>query len=206
MLKIDLKKKLKTFYSPSRKHPEIVEVPEMLFLKTDGINALPDSPDFQTAIQALFNVSYKTKFLLKKEKEQDYVVMPLEGLWWADDMDDFINGNKEQWKWTLMIMQPDFVTQEVIDEAINISRKKNNLEAFNHLRLERYDEGPSAQILHIGPYSEEYGNIMKLHDLIEENGGQFDGQVQKHHEIYLSDFRRVAPEKLKTVLRQPFVR
>lgn len=206
MQKLDFKKELNRFYNPSAKEPEIVEVPEFQFLMIDGVDARPESEGFQRAIQALFSISYKTKFAIKKSRNLDYVVMPLEGLWWADDMDDFISGNKERWKWTLMILQPDFVTQQDIDDAIQAAQKKELNEALNHLRLERFKEGFAAQIMHIGSFSEEHDNIMKLHDLIKSQGGHFDRQVekQKHHEIYLSDFRKTAPEKLKTVLRQPF--
>lgn len=206
MEKLDFKKELKRFYNPSAKQPEIVEVPEFQFLMIDGVDARPESEGFQQAIQALFSVSYKTKFAIKKAKNIDYGVMPLEGLWWADDMDDFLNGNKAKWKWTLMILQPDFVTQHDITESIQAARKKEPTEALNRLRLTHFKEGLAAQIMHIGPFSEEHDNIMKLHDLIKSQGGHFDGQahVYKHHEIYLSDFRKTAPEKLKTVLRQPF--
>lgn len=206
MEKLDFKKEFKRFYNPSAKQPEIVEVPEWQFLMIDGKDARPDSKDFQEAIQTLFSISYKTKFAIKKARNIDYGVMPLEGLWWSDDMDDFINGNKANWQWTLMIMQPDFITQDDINDAIQTARKKEPTEALNHLRLEKFKEGLSTQIMHIGPFSEEYDNIMKLHDLIKSQGGHFDRQahIYKHHEIYLSDFRRTAPEKLKTVIRQPF--
>ncbi|MDX1941537.1 MAG: GyrI-like domain-containing protein [Saprospiraceae bacterium] len=206
MEKLDFKKEFKRFYNPSAKEPEIVEVPEWQFLMIDGKDARPESKDFQEAIQALFSVSYKTKFAIKKSQNIDYGVMPLEGLWWSDDMDDFINGNKANWQWTLMIMQPNFVTQDDINDAIQTASKKEPTEALNHLRLEKFKEGLSAQIMHIGPFSEEHDNIMKLHDLIKSQGGHFDRQahIYKHHEIYLSDFRRTAPEKLKTVIRQPF--
>ncbi len=202
--KTDFKKEFKQFYMPS-KTAEIVEVPPFQFLMIDGMNAEPESEGFQSAIEALFGVSYKVKFLSKKALSKDYTVMPLEGLWWADDMDDFVKGNKRNWQWTLMIFQPEFIRQDLIDEAIQAVKQKKDNASLDHLRLETYQEGPSAQILHIGPYSEEYDNIQKLHHLIEEKGGVFDGHDQRHHEIYLSDFRKTAPEKLKTVIRQPFV-
>lgn len=205
MKKTDYKKTYKHLYNPPKKAPEIVEVPKLNFLMIDGINAMEENPEFQKAIQALFAVSYKIKFFQKKMHERDYTVMPLEGLWWADDMTDFLEGNKQNWRWTLMIMQPDFVCQQNVQEAIEAVIKSKPNDSYNLLRLEEYTEGNAAQMMHIGPYSEEHENIMKLHKLIEENNGSFDGKTQKHHEIYLSDFRRVAPEKLKTVLRQPFV-
>ncbi len=200
--KIDLKKEYKKFYNPSGKAPEIVEVPEFKYLMIDGQGI--GNEEYQFSIQALFGVSYKTKFMIKKERGIDYSVMPLEGLWWAENMDDFINNKKESWKWTLMIMQPDFVTAEIIQKAIKEVKTKKNNERLDYLRLENYKEGLSGQIMHIGPYSEEHENIMRIHKLIEENGGKFDGKKNRHHEIYLSDFRKTVPEKLKTVLRQPF--
>ncbi|MFC1569235.1 GyrI-like domain-containing protein [bacterium] len=205
MKKIDLKKELKYLYNPSKTNPEIINIPEFQYLMIDGTDARPESQGFQSAIQALFGVSYKTKFQIKKSKNQDYVVMPLEGLWWAEDMNDFIRGDKQNWKWTLMIMQPDFVEKVDILEAIETVKKKEDTEALNELRLKTLNEGLSAQIMHIGPFSEEHQNILKVHQLIEEQHGVFNGQVQKHHEIYLSDFRRTAPEKLKNIIRQPFI-
>ncbi len=202
--KLDLKKEFRQYYRPSAKEPEIIEVPSFNFLQIDGIDSRTESIDFQEAIQALYSVSYKAKFTAKKTLDRDYVVMPLEGLWWADNMDDFIQGRKENWRWTLMIHQPEFITQEIIDASIQAAKKKDPLVSLDKLRLAAFAEGESAQILHIGPYAEEYENIMKIHQLINENDGNFNGQVQKHHEIYLSDFRKTSPEKLKTVIRQGY--
>ena len=204
MNKMDLRKELKEYYNSSKKQPKIVDVPEWQFLMIDGMDATPESKGFQEAIQTLFSLSYKIKFKYKKAGTIDYRVMPLEGLWWADDMDDFINGKKENWKWTLMIMQPDFVRSEDLDESIESASKKDPSLPYDRIRLEKFKEGLSAQILHIGPFYEEHENIMRVHGLIESENGTFDGQVQKHHEIYLSDFRRTAPEKLRTVIRQSF--
>lgn len=203
-IKIDFKKELKEFYRPSVK-PVLIKVPSFQFLMINGNDARPESEGFQNAITALFGVSYKAKFISKKELEKDYTVMPLEGLWWADDMDDFINGNKENWKWTLMIFQPEFMNQTIIDEAVSVVRKKNDISSLDQLRLENYEEGLTAQIMHIGPFSEEHKNILKIHQLIEDNGGRFNGKIHKHHEIYLSDFRRADPAKMKTILRQPYI-
>ena len=203
--KLDLKKKFRELYRPPGRAPVIVDVPVFRYLMIDGTGAEPGNEEFQNAIQTLFSVSYKSKFISKKEIGTDYVVMPLEGLWWADDMSDFVAGRKELWRWTLMIMQPEFIEATTIDEAIEASRVKAPPAALEKLRLDDLDEGMSGQIMHIGPYSEEHDNIMKIHDLIHDKGGLFDGKAQKHHEIYLSDFRKTAPEKLKTVLRQPFL-
>ncbi len=202
--KLDLKKEYKHLYQPKPGIPEIVDISGFNYLMIDGEGST-DSEDFSQAIQALFGVSYKTKFLMKINNSFDYVVMPLEGLWWADDMDDFVAGNKEKWKWTLMIMQPEQVPQEVIQKAIVETEKKVDKKTLDLLRLEAFTEGKCVQLMHIGPYSDEYDNIMKIHNYITESGGQFDGHHQKHHEIYLSDFRKVAPEKLKTILRQPYI-
>lgn len=203
--KLDLKKELRELYRPPGKNPVIVEVPLLKYVMIDGIGAEPEGEAFQNAIQALFSVSYKAKFISKKQLGSDYVVMPLEGLWWADDMNDFVAGRKERWRWTLMLLQPEFISREIIERAIEASEGKVPPDSLEKLRLDELNESISAQIMHVGPYSEEHENIMRIHELIQSEGGRFDGKVQKHHEIYLSDFRKTAPEKLKTVLRQPFV-
>ena len=200
--KVDLKKKLKQYYNP-KPIPEIIEVPTMQFLMIDGKGTI-GSQEFQDSIETLFGISYKAKFNAKKSINFDYTVMPLEGLWWADDMNDFINSNKDKWKWTLMIMQPEEITVEIIQNAIEEVAKKKKLELLNRIKLKKYSEGTSVQMMHIGPFSEEHSNIIKVHKLIEENNGKFDGKIQKHHEIYLSDFRKVDPKKMRTILRQPF--
>lgn len=204
-MKIDFKKSMKEFYQPSVNEVSLIEVPEMQFLMIDGMGSPGDSQEYLDALAALYPVVFKTKFL-SKEKGKDYVVPPLEGLWWADDMKDFTEGNREQWKWTMMIMQPDWITQETINEAVEstIEKKPELKDIISKLRLEKYKEGKAAQIMHIGPYSEEGPTIEKIHKFIESNGGTFDGHNQKHHEIYLSDPRKAKPENMKTVIRQPF--
>lgn len=202
MTKIDFKKEFKQFYRPKQKE-ELVVIPVFNYLMIDGEDATLGSEQFQLSIQALFAVSYKAKFLSKSKLNRDYTVMPLEGLWWADNMDDFISGKKENWKWTLMIFQPSFISLEIIDEAI-IENQKKKLKLLDKIRLEKYEEGKSAQIMHIGPFSEEHSNIQKIHNLILENGGEIDGKKRKHHEIYLSDFRKCDPAKMKTIIRQPY--
>ena len=159
------------------------------------------SKEFQEAIEALFSLSYTLKFLIKKsELAIDYGVMPLEGLWWADDMSKFSIDNKKDWKWTLMIMQPEFVEEKLIAKAKDQLKKKKDLSAQSKVRFETFSEGEAAQIMHIGPFSEEGPTIEKLHNFIRDNGYTLHG---KHHEIYLSDIRRAAPEKWKTIIRQP---
>ena len=200
MEKIDFKKQLAHLYKPSAKQCQWVDVPAMNFIMIDGHGDPNTSPQFTAAIEALYPVAYTLKFTLKNEHGYDYGVLPLEGLWWADDMDDFLRGNKSNWDWTLMIMQPDIITPDMVRMAVDKVKAKNNPPAIDQLRFESYAEGKSAQIMHIGPYSEEAENISKLHEFIATAGLERRG---KHHEIYLSDMRRTAPEKLKTIIRQP---
>ena len=202
MEKLELKKTLKHLYNPPSKAPVMVEVPAMNFLMIDG-SGKPDSLDAAAAIEALYAVAYTIKFSVRKLKSIDYPVMPLEGLWWADDMTRFSTEDKANWKWTYMIMQPDFVTAEIVKRAVDDVRFKKNPSALPKLKFEKFDEGTSAQIFYIGAYADEGPAIKRLHDLLHEQGYVFDGVKQKHHEIYLSDPRRTAPEKLKTVIRQP---
>ncbi|WP_287382397.1 GyrI-like domain-containing protein [Methanobacterium sp.] len=202
MTKIDLKKENKEFYYPSTGEVAVVDVPEMKFLMIDGQGDPNTSQEYKDAMETIFPVSYKTKFISKKEKSQDYVVMPLEGLWWADNMEDFSLDDKSSWKWTVMIRQPDFITKTIIDKAIKDLKNKKDLPAPSKLRFETFCEGKAVQIMHIGPYGEaEAPAVGKLHDFIENEGYSLRG---KHHEIYISDMRRTKPEKLKTVIRQPF--
>jgi hypothetical protein len=203
--KIDFKKTQKELYQPGAKDPVIIEVPEMQFLMIDGMGSPGDSQEYQDALAALYPIAFRTKFLCKV-KGKDYVVPPLEGLWWADDMNDFTEGNRDKWKWTMMIRQPDWITQDMIDEAIAITNEKKPelSKLLPKLRLEKYKEGRAAQIMHIGPYSEEGPTVQKVHDFIQKEGGKFDGLKAKHHEIYLSDPRKANPATMKTVIRQPF--
>ncbi|MCW4000664.1 MAG: GyrI-like domain-containing protein [Candidatus Bathyarchaeota archaeon] len=198
MEKIDFKKELKQLYNPSAKEVSIVDVPDMNFLMIDGEGS-PASPAYTTAVQTLFPLAYALKFAVKKARGIDYGVMPLEGLWWMDDMTQFSVDRKDEWKWTAMIMQPKYVTQADFKAAMEQVKKKN-LPAIDKVRFETYHEGKAAQIMHIGPFSEEGPNVQKIHDAIKNSGHQLSG---KHHEIYLGDPRKTAPEKLKTVLRQP---
>lgn len=204
MNKIDLKKQLKHLYKSSSKKATIVDVPEMNFLMVDGAGDPNTSVEFKEAVEALYGVSYALKFMVKRgETALDYGVLPLEGLWWADDMAAFSIDNidkKDEWKWIVMIMQPEYVTPGLLDEALEQVRKKKNPPALSRLRFEGFREGISAQILHVGPYADEAPTIAGLHEFIKEQGYALRGM---HHEIYLSDPRRAAPEKLKTIIRQP---
>ncbi len=202
MDKIDLKKEYKHLYQPSAKAVVEVDVPAMNYLMIDGEGDPNTAQSFSDAIEALYMVSYTIKFLIKKGSLAiDYGVMPLEGLWWADDMTKFSSDDKSNWKWTVMIMQPSFVERDIIDNAIADVIKKKNPSAGPKIRFEAMMEGKCAQILHIGPFSEEGPAIEKVHQFIDGKGKR----AGKHHEIYLSDIRKAAPSKWKTVIRQPFV-
>jgi hypothetical protein len=200
MNKIDLKKTLKPLYTASAKEPTLVTAPPRKFLMVNGFGDPNLNPDFQAGIEALYTASYTLKFMLKQAQGLDYVLPPLEGLWWML-LADFDPDRRDDWRWTLMIPQPELVSRKVLDLAVAAALKKKTLPLLEKLRLEIYDEGQAAQILHVGPYGDEAATIERLHAFISEKGYHFCG---KHHEIYLSDPRRTAPEKLKTILRQPF--
>lgn len=200
MEKVDYRKTMKEFYNPPRK-PVIVDVPELQYLMIDGKGYPGTSQEYQDAIEALYPVAYTLRFALKKAGILDYKVMPLEGLWWAKDMDAFtIEHRKDEWLWTSMIMQPPAVTTERYQDAIEQVTKKKNPVALPKMRLETYHEGLSVQIMHIGPFSEEGPVIEKMHQYAFDQGYELR---DKHHEIYLSDPRRTAQEKLRTIIRQP---
>jgi len=204
MKTLDLKKQFKHLYQPSAKQFSIVDVPPLNFLMIDGAGDPNTSTEFAAATEALYGLSYGLKFGIKQGKygdtPYDYPVMALEGLWWVDDMAHFSVDAKGEWHWTLMIMQPDIITAEMVELACVDVAKKKTLAALSKVRFEAYHEGPSAQIMYFGPFKDEGPTIARLHAFIEEGGHQLRG---KHHEIYLSDPRRTAPEKLKTVIRQP---
>lgn len=198
--KIDLKKTLKDLYQVSAKAPSVVEVPPLRYLMVDGEGDPNTAPAYAEAIEALFSVSYTAKFMVKKGPQAiDYSVMPLESLWWSDDLSAFLTGAKDRWKWTAMILQPDFVSDDLIGEAVDEVRKKKMLPAVDLLRLESLTEGRCAQILHVGPFAEEGPTIERLHAFITAHSALRG----KHHEIYLSDLRRTDPAKWKTIVRQP---
>lgn len=200
MKRLDYKKDFKYLYLPSAKTPCIVDVPEMKFLMIDGSGDPNTSSAYREALEALYGVAYTLKFMLKKYKVGvEYGVPPLEGLWWTEDMSPFNPESKDLWKWTSMIMQPDFVTQDHVRETFDLLGKRKTVPALSKTRLDSFHEGLSAQIMHIGPYSAEGPTIQRLHDFIKNTGHELAG---KHHEIYLGDPRRTAPEKLRTVIRQ----
>jgi len=210
MKTLDLKKDLKYLYQPPAKKPEIITVPLMQFIMIDGAiekgKEPANSPGFQEATPALYGIAYTLKFMLKKRKTKpiNYPVMALEGLWWVQDgMFDITI--KDNWFYTLMIMQPDVITQEIFAEGLEqIRKKKGDSPALSKLRLGCYDEGLSVQVMHIGPYAAEPATIERMRLFAIENGCRDRvGSGGKHHEIYMGDPRRVSPEKLKTVLRHP---
>jgi hypothetical protein len=200
MEKLDLKKNLKYLYEPSSRAFSIVEVPPMNFIMIDGQGNPNTSAEYAASLQALYSAVYTLKFMIKKELLVDYPVMASEGLWWMDDMREFSLARKDDWKWTMMIMQPEVVTPQLFAHAVDEAMKKKGQPALLKLRLECYHEGLAAQIMYFGPYADEGPTISRLHQFIEESGHIRYG---KHHEIYMSDPRRTAPEKLRTVIRQP---
>lgn len=201
MPKIDLKKEMKQLYQPGTGGFEVVDVPAMNFLMIDGHGDPNVAPEYRDAVEALYSLAYTLKFTVKKELGIDYGVMPLEGLWWAADMQAFTARDKSAWDWTMMIMQPEWVTGDMVQSARNQLTRKKKLPALPGCRLERYHEGRSVQIMHVGPYDAEGPTIEKMHrSFFPENGYAPDG---KHHEIYLSDPGRTSPEKLRTIVRQP---
>jgi hypothetical protein len=189
---------VKELYAPGIS-PAIVDVPEFMFLMIDGAGNPNTAPAFQDAIQALYSLSYGIHFALKKEGVESHV-MPLEATFWIEGEGDFLKAKPDQWRWTEMIMQPDTVSPALVEKVRAEILRKKPIGALARVRLEKFDEGKSAQILHIGPYSAEMPTIERLHDFIAEQGYKMRG---KHHEIYLGDPRRAAPEKLKTAIRQP---
>ena len=184
--------------------PQLVRVPALTFVSIDGHGDPNTSPRYAEVIQALYSVSYAAKFAVKKATGEDFRVAPLEGLWWADDASAFLSGRKSDWDWTMMIRQPGVVTDELVDRLVQEVSTKKALPAVRDLQLVTFEEGPAAQVLHLGPYAAEAPTIERLHAFLHEQGFVFDGLRQKHHEIYLGDPRRAAPEKLRTIIRQPY--
>lgn len=196
-MKTDFKKDLAS-YSARRGVFDVIEVPPLRYLMIDG-HGDPNGAAYADAIATLFPVAYKLKFMSKKELDRDYVVMPLEALWWSDDMATFTTDrDKSRWDWTAMILVPDWTTAEQFERA---RAAASDAPAIDRLRLETLDEGQCVQTLHLGPFDEEGPVLQQLHDeFIPAQGLRMTG---RHHEIYLSDIRRTAPAKLRTILRQP---
>lgn len=198
--KLDFKREL-ACYTARRDTPQVTVVPDLKYLMIDG-HGDPNTPVYEDAVSALYPVAYKLKFASKKVLDRDYVVMPLEGLWWADDMDAFTAArDKTHWDWTLMIMVPDWITDEMFTEAVEQVATKDPPARLDDLRLEVLSEGPCVQALHVGAYDDEAALLRYMHE--EFIPGQGLRMAGKHHEIYLSDPRRVEPATLRTILRQP---
>lgn len=198
-MKLDLRKQLRSLYDvPSE--PVLVEVPPMSFLMIDGAGDPNGSEEYRQALEALFGLSYTLKFRMKKAGGPDYGVLPLEGLWWVDDLTALDFQKKDNWRWTSMIMQPDLITAEMVAEATEELRRKKAPPALPKMRFERFEEGLAAQVMHRGPFAAEQPTVQRLHAFVRERGYELRG---RHHEIYLSDFNRTAPENLRTIVRHP---
>ena len=202
MEKIDFRKHLKPLYGPTRRQGfHLVDVPAMRFLMVDGHGDPNTASAYGEAVETLYGTAYALKFASKRQLERDYTVPPLEGLWWSRDMKSFLTREKDKWDWTMMIMIPDWIGPAMIETTIDAVRRKKAPAALDRLRVEVLDEGRAVQALHIGPYDDEGPVLEKLHnEFLPQNGLVPTG---KHHEIYLSDPRKAAPEKLRTILRQP---
>jgi hypothetical protein len=202
MTKLDLRKDLKHLYTASANKVTLVDVTKMNFLMADG-EGDPDAPGFAHSVEALYALAYTLKFSIKKSQQIDYPVMALEGLWWMKGNRPFDITKREDWRWTLMILQPNPVTTKLVEQARAEVREKKNPTALGAVRFDSFAEGKAVQTLHIGPYSEEGPTLARMSAFIANNGYEPSG---KHHEIYLSDPRRTPSLKLKTILRQPVTR
>jgi hypothetical protein len=198
MVKTDFKRQLDCYTAP-RGSFAVVQVPPLTYLLVDGHGDPNDSPTYAEAVESIFTLAYRLKFFSKTELGQDYVVMPLEGLWWSEDMASFtLERDKSRWDWTLMNMVPDWITAGHLD-AVRRGAARNG--GADRVRLERYDEGLSVQTLHVGPFDDEAPVLAAMHaDFLSAHALRMRG---KHHEVYLSDPRRTAPARLRTILRQP---
>lgn len=199
---VDLKQQRKDLYQPPADEVTVVDVPEMRFLAIDGVGDPNMAPAYKQAVEALYAAAYAIKFLRKQiPGAADAAVMPLEGLWWTSDGSAFSPEHKDNLQWTALIRQPDEVTDELFEEARRRVAQRKQLPALSHMRLEPFREGQAAQIMYIGPYATEGPTIVRLHAFIAQQGGTLRG---RRHEVYLSDPARRPPDKLKTILRQPF--
>lgn len=204
--KLDLRKQHKELYMPSAKEVVLVDVPEFLFLAVDGTvetGVRPgDSGSFREAMGAMYGVGYSLKFMskLRAEKPIDFTVMAVEGLWSTKSGEKFDFDWREPSFYTLLMMQPDHITSKMFEQAVADTCAKRPNEALDRLRLERWREGPSVQVMHIGPYADEPATLDRMDVFAKEHGYEFHG---RHHEIYIGDPTRAKPENLKTVLRHP---
>ena len=201
MPKVDLKRSMRRLYFPPHDQPVLVDIPEFAFLMIDGRGDPATGRTYAEAMEALFAVSFTLKFMIKRlDPEDDYTVMPLESLWWSSERSGFSIQNRSTSRWTAMITQPPTVSAELLAKATAEVRARRRLPALGRIRLERFREGLCAQVMHVGPYEDELPTIEKLHAFIAEHDYPLRG---RHHEIYLSDPKRCAPDRRKTVIRQP---
>jgi hypothetical protein len=200
MENIDYKKELRDLYQQSAEEVSLVEVPELDYLMIDGQGDPNTSSEYTAAIETLYPFSYAIRAIVKEDVGFKYVVMPLEGLWWTEDMSSFSVEDKSDWQWTLMILQPDFVTESIVERARENVRESKDVPSLSEVRFESLDEGTAAQTLHVGPFSEEGPTVERVHEFIASRGYALRA---RHHEIYLSDRRRTDPERLRTIIRQP---
>lgn len=202
MEKVDHAKEMGVLYKQPKNKISVVTVPPLQYLMIDGVRDPNNNPEYAEAVGALYAIAYKLKFQIKKSPQEiDYKVMPLEGLWWAQDMSQFTLENRENWRWTMMIMQPDLITRDLFNQTVEIVIAKKDNPRITDVRLETLNEGLCMQIFHQGPYGEgERETINKLHAAIEAQGFTRTG---KHHEIYFNSPLRTSPENLKTIIRQP---
>lgn len=201
MARYDVKRELGQCYAPRNTDWALVEVPGQQFIAVDGAGDPNTSGEYVRAVEALYGVAYTIKFRSKNDLGRDFVVGPLEGLWWSDRPEVFITRDKDAWSWRMLISQPDWITEGLIDEAKTAAQKKKGLPTIGEVRRETLEEGTCAQLLHVGPYDDEGPVLARLHDeYLAANNLRMTGH---HHEIYLSDPRRTEPARLKTILRQP---
>jgi hypothetical protein len=203
--RFDLKRELTHLYTARDGACRVVEVPPLRFLMADGAGDPNKVAAYREAVEALYAVSYAAKFLVRAESGVDSAVMPLEGLWWLEgeppaDLDDLRLADRSAWRWTMMIAQPEHITDTHLEAAREQVRGKKGLPGLNRLRVERYAERTAVQVLHLGPYSEEGPTIARLHAFIEAHQYRPRG---RHHEVYLSDPRRTAALNMRTIIRQP---
>lgn len=199
--KIDFKKTLDS-YQAKRGEFRVVDVPETWYLMVDGHGDPNTSPAYTEAIAALYPVAYQLKFASRRAVGRDYVVPPLEGLWWADDPAAFTTSrDKSRWDWTMMLMAPDWIDRGMFEAAVERAGAGKAPTRLGEVRHESLSEGRCVQTLHLGSFDDEAAVLARMHDdFIPAHGLRPDG---KHHEVYFSDFRKVAPERLRTLLRQP---
>lgn len=201
MEKRDLKKEHRNMFSPKKGVFSIIEIPQLKYITIEGEGNPNIAESFSKSTEALYTIAYGIKFAMK-ESGDDFTVMPLEGLWYCDNMSKFSEDNKDEWKWKLMILQSELVEQEIFENARikGITKKTELKEYLEEVKLEKYTEGLSVQTMYVGAYKDEAPVIREMHKFIGENGYELAGL---HHEIYIGDPRKTEAAKLKTILRQP---